>query len=221
MENRFLIVNGHPDSSARRYCAALCDAYATGVRSRGWHIERLDVGGIPAPSSLSAQEPSDAPLLTSELAISRIREADRLAIIFPLWLGAAPRALQLLFESVAKQTNRQPPIAADLVVTMDMPALLYRPHIIARKKASASDNSFCLQHVRAARTTSIGSVNIMTQADRRRWLDDVQVSAERTVDEHTAAGLRSVLGWRIPVALPAWLTHAVPAASRTSLPGIE
>src|SRR5580692_9972256 len=93
MENRFLIVNGHPDPSARRYCAALCDAYAAGVRSRGWHAERLDLGGILTPSSVPAGQPSDTPLLTSEVAINRICEADRLAIIFPLWLGAAPHAL--------------------------------------------------------------------------------------------------------------------------------
>ena len=210
MENRFLIVNGHPDPSARRYCAALCDAYAAGVRSHGWKADRLDAGAILVPTSLRAQEMSDVPLLTSDSAINRIREADRIAIVFPLWLGAAPHALQLLFESVARETNmRQSPIAADLVVAMDMPAILYRSQIAAHRKTGPARNPFYLQGLRVAQSTLIGSVNVMAQAERERWLAEVQAIAARAVDRELASRRPSVLGWRVPVALPAWLTQAI------------
>jgi putative NADPH-quinone reductase len=210
MENRFLIVNGHPDPSARRYCAALCDAYADGVRSRGWNVDRLDIGSILTTSSRLAQETSDIPLLTSECAINRIRGADRLAIVFPLWLGAAPHALQRFFDSVARETNlRQPPIAADLVVTMDMPALLYRTQTGVHKKSGTARNPFYLQSVRAVQTTLIGSVNVMAQAERERRLAEVHAIAERAVDRDMAARRPSVLGWRVPVSLPVWLTQAI------------
>jgi putative NADPH-quinone reductase len=208
MNTRLLIVNGHPDPSSRRYCAALCDAYAAGVRSRGWKADRLEVGGFPTPASLHLQESSDVLLLTSESAIDRICEADRLAIVFPLWLGAAPHALQLLFESVALATNLRPlPVATDLVVTMDMPALLYRSQIGAHRKSGAQRNPFYLQGVRADQATLIGNVNVMAQRERERWLGEVHALAGRAVDR--AARRRSILGWRVPVSLSAWLPQAI------------
>ncbi len=210
MENRFLIVNGHPDPGARRYCAALCDSYEVGVKSRGWSVERLDIGSIVTPSSILAQESSAAPLLTIDCAIDRIRKADRIAVVFPLWLGAAPHALQLLFESVARDANlRRPPKPAELVVTMDMPAILYRSQIAAHRKSVAAKNPFYLQGLRVAQATLIGSVNVMAQAERERWLGDVRAIAGLAVDRDMAARRPSVLGWRVPVALPAWLTQAI------------
>jgi putative NADPH-quinone reductase len=206
MENRFLIVNGHPDPSGRRYCAALCEAYAAGVRSRGWSAERIDVGAILTQTSMRSQEPSGLPLLTAEYAVNKIREADHLAIIFPLWLGAAPHTLQLLFDSVARVTNlRQAPVAADLVVTMDMPALLYRTHIDPHRKSAATRNPFYLQGSRSDHSTLIGSVNVMAQTERERWLAEVQAIAGRAVDRDVAARRPSVLGWRVPLSLPVWL----------------
>lgn len=212
MERRLLIVNGHPDPSSRRYCAAVCDAYAAGVRSRGWKVDRLDVGGIPTLASLRAEQSSDVRLLTGESAINRICEADHLAIVFPLWLGAAPHALQLLFEPTVLGTNsHRHPIAADLVVTMDMPALLYRSQSRTEKKSRVPRHPFYLRGVRAAQTTLIGSVNVMAQSERERWLSDVHAVAGRAADRDATAGRRSFLGWRVPIALPAWLT---PSTSR-------
>jgi len=210
MEKRLLIVNGHPDPSSRRFSAALCDAYAAGVRSRGWQADRLDIGGIPTSAPLRAEPSSDVRSLTDESALDRIAEADHLAIVFPLWLGAAPHALQLLFEPVVQAANlRQRTIAADLVVTMDMPALLYRSQFGTQKKSRAARNPFYLRGVRIAQTTLIGSVNVMAQWERERWLSEVHAIAGRAVDRDVAAGRRSFLGWRVPVSLPAWLTQAI------------
>lgn len=210
MNSRLLIVNGHPDPSSRRYCAALCDAYAAGVRSRGWKADRLEVGGVPTPASLRAQEASDVLLLTGDSAIDRICEAGRLAIVFPLWLGAAPHALQLLFESVARARNLQPlSIAADLVVTMDMPALVYRSQGGTQRKSGSTRNPFYLRGVRADQATLIGSVNVLAQWERERWLTEMHALAGRAVDRDIAARRRSILGWRVPVSLPTWLTQAM------------
>ena len=210
MDSRLLIVNGHPDPSSRRYCAALCDAYAAGVKSRGWKADRLEVGGAATPAILRAQESCDVLLLRNESAIGRICDADRLAIVFPLWLGAAPHALQLLFESVAQAMDpQQSPIAADLVVTMDMPALLYRSQIRTTGKSGAPRNPFYLNGVRADQTTLIGSVNVMARSEREAWLLKAHALAQRAVDRNVAVGRRSILGWRVPFSMPAWFTQAI------------
>jgi hypothetical protein len=176
------------------------------------------VGGVPTPASLRAQESSDLLLLACDSVVDRICEADRLAIVFPLWLGAAPHALQLIFGSVARARNlRQLPLAADLVVTMDMLALLYRSQIGTHRKSGASRSPFYLQGVRADQTTLIGSVNVMAQSERERWLAEVHALAGRAVDRSVAARRRSILGWRVPLSLPAWLAQAMPRrASRVA-----
>ena len=220
MESRFLVVNGHPDPSSRRYCAALCDSYAASVRSRGWQVERLDVGAIMTPSSLLAQEASDVPLLTMDCAINRMRAADRVAIVFPLWLGAAPHVLQSLFKSMARVTGpRQAPIEVELVVTMDMPAILYRSQAAVPRKSGSARNPFYLQGVHSIQTTLIGSVNVMTQDERAEWISEVHAIAARTIDREMAARRPTLLGWRVPFNLPAWLSHTIPHRARHAISG--
>ena len=41
---RVLVINGHPDPSARRLCAALCDAYGRGALAVGL-LDRMEALG--------------------------------------------------------------------------------------------------------------------------------------------------------------------------------
>ena len=196
MENRFLIVNGHPDPSARRFCAALCDAYAAGVQSCGWRTDRLDAGAVLASLPRRLQETADLSLSGAAGALSRIRAADLVAIVFPLWLGSAPHALQQMFESIATAAEwPRSTIAAHLVVTMDMPAFLYRPR---SRTASEARSQFYLQGVRACEVTLIGGVNVISQEDRERRLVEMQAIAASVVERNMSARRRSVFGWRLP-----------------------
>jgi hypothetical protein len=92
---------------------------------------------------------------------------------------------------------------------MDLPALLYRPRSTTHVSAEAKRNPFYLQGVRAAETILIGSVNVLAQSERERWLDDVRKIAERAIDRHVNAKRRSILGWRIPISLRAWLMPTI------------
>jgi putative NADPH-quinone reductase len=178
---RCLVVNGHPDPGARRYCAALCEAYIAGARSRGWSAERLDVGRI-----------------TTAQAVERIRGADHLAIVFPLWLGAAPPALQELFAAVAKEAEWP---TAHLITTMDMPAILYRPRHDRHSRPLEHRNTFSMAGLHVGETILIGSVNTISQDERRRRLAEVQMSAAIGVSRAAHRERRSILGWRLPAGL--------------------
>ena len=84
---RILVVNGHPDCRPERYCGALCEAYEDGARSAGLNVQRLDAGGVNAiPGG------DDMPA-----ALEKIGWADRLTVVFPLWLDRPPVPLTDLF----------------------------------------------------------------------------------------------------------------------------
>jgi putative NADPH-quinone reductase len=169
-----LVVNGHPDPRPERFCAALCDAYAEGAQAHGYTTRRLDVGALP----VSGSEPA-SPV---QRACEWLSFADRLTIIFPLWLDGPPAGLRRFFELVSrKQAATGRPIAAEksarVVVTTAMPAFLYRPSLQSVARGAKPD--LALSGVDAGQFTFIGSVETISDAQRKQWLYAMRLFGER------------------------------------------
>jgi len=139
MFRRVLIINGHPDASPGRLCAALADAYAAGAISAGHEVRRLDVGALDFSLIRSAESFASAKLQPDiARAQDAIRWAGHVVIVHPLWLGAAPALLKGFFEQVFRygfalaehpkglRLGLLDGRSVRLVVTMGMPALAYR-----------------------------------------------------------------------------------------------
>lgn len=138
---RILIVQGHPDNSRPHLCHALAGAYEQGARKAGHEIRLLDVAALDFPL-LRSQEEWETGTVPATLAPAQeaIRWATHIVFFFPLWLGDMPAVLKGFLEQVARPgfafayakgnspfnskglTDR----SARLVVTMGMPALVYR-----------------------------------------------------------------------------------------------
>jgi putative NADPH-quinone reductase len=176
---RTLVVNGNPDPRPERFCAAVCAAFAQGVHEAGGKTRRLDVGRMGLPPDPAAWK-SAAPSLAAELAhaLEKFSWAERLFIVFPMWLARPPAQLTLLFEEIARQ--REPEIRlrdtlglteeekhADVVVTASFPSLIYRAH------AGTSGGGWTVSFpgLRLADTTILGSIEAIAQEERVRWLD--------------------------------------------------
>jgi len=118
--------------------------------------------------------------------------------VFPLWLCAAPHALQQLFEWIAVNDElRRTALKAHFIVTMDMPALVYRPRNSGNEKRSAPHNPFTLKGVHAGETTLIGSVTSISKTERARWIADMREIASRHA-EHENSTQRSIFGLHFP-----------------------
>lgn len=176
MSNLVLIVNGHPDPRPERFCAALCDAYATGAEASGAGIARLDVGALDFSPPESQITPSVAE------AIEKIRKADRLVIVFPLWLDGPPGSLRELFELFARSVwsssafgpnSTQYEKPARVVATMDMPSFMQR----ARSGGAAlpKQSALALPGVQRSEPLFIGSLQTLTQAQREEWLEKMRL----------------------------------------------
>ncbi len=181
MARRVLVINGHPDPSPERFAAALAGAYVLGASGAGHQIRRLDVGELCFPLVRSEAEfMGDAPEAIRE-AQEAILWAEHLVIIFPLWLGAVPAVLKGFLEQVFRYGFALSPPggpmkgllrgrSARLVITMGMPAPVFRWVFGAFGARSLERGLLWLSGVSPLRRTILGNVEASPQ-QRRRWLD--------------------------------------------------
>jgi putative NADPH-quinone reductase len=165
---RLVVVNGHPDPRKERFCAALAQAYARGGLAGGWSIVPLSVGEL-ALSSLQALTEGDQPDAEAAAMLSEIEQADRLAIVFPLWFGKPPEPLSALFARVA-------PRKAHVVVTMDMPAFAYRSILRGPERSPM----LAVPGIEVEEPVLIGCVSSISLEQRRAWLKTLSDYGERT-----------------------------------------
>jgi putative NADPH-quinone reductase len=133
------IIDGHPDPSKERFCHALAAAYAAGATQSGHDVRILTIADLDVPF-LRSQEQWTHGVLPPQLKAPQeaVGWADHLVIVFPLWLGDMPAYLKAFLEQIARPgfafaAGRHSPAPAQLngktariIVTMGMPALVYR-----------------------------------------------------------------------------------------------
>lgn len=180
---RILVIQGHPDCSGRHLCHALAEAYADGARRAGHEVETIVPGQIAFPLLRSAyewqQQPVPAALAPAQEAI---RRASHLLIVYPMWLGEMPALLKGFLEQVARPgfalaKDSGNPLRAGLlggrsarvVVTMGMPALVYRWFYRAHSLKSLERNILGFAGIRPVRATLVGGAGAMPPQRALRW----------------------------------------------------
>ena len=187
MARNILILNGHPDPASTGLCHALASAYAEGATQAGHVVRRLDVAKLDFGllQSQSAFE-KDAPPPAIAAAQESIRWANHLVVIFPMWLGDMPAVLKAFFEQALRPgfafTYRASgfPVqhlkerSARIVVTMGMPALIYRWYFRAHGLKNLKRNVLKFVGFSPVRDTLIGRVGTRSRESIVRVLDDVR-----------------------------------------------
>jgi len=189
MARKILVINGHPDPSPKRFAAALAGAYVLGASAAGHQIRRLDVGALSYPMIRSQAEFQDepAPPVIRE-AQDAVAWADHLVIIFPLWLGGAPAVLKGFLEQVFRYGFALSPPgsamkgllsgrSARLVVTMGMPALVFRGVFGAFGVRSVERGLLWICGVSPIRRVVLGGVD-GPEERRAKWLRELKALGE-------------------------------------------
>jgi len=184
MTRRILIIQGHPDASETHFGHRLADSYATGARSAGHEVRVVDVGRLDFPLLRSQQEWEHGQLPAALAdAQAAIGWAEHLVVFFPLWMGDMPALLKGFFEQVArpgfafrKQAGNTlgnkglVGRSARVVVTMGMPALLYRFYFRAHSVKSLERNLLGFVGIAPVDETLIGRVEALGEGGRTSWL---------------------------------------------------
>lgn len=185
---RILILQGHPDSEAPHLCHALGEAYAAGALAVGHELRQVDVAWLDFPLLRSKKDWEHGVLPASLLdAQQAIGWCEHLLILFPLWLGEMPALLKGFLEQVARpgfafSSEGGNPLAhkalagrsARVVVTMGMPALMYRYFYRAHSLKSLERNILGFVGIGPIKETLIGMVEAMDEGQRQAWLDKLR-----------------------------------------------
>jgi len=182
-QRRIVLVEGHPDAVLPHLCGALADAYEAGAVSAGHEVRRVRVAKLDFPL-LRTQldwEHGEAPA-SLQTAQDDIAWAQHLVFFFPLWLGDMPALLKAFLEQVARpgfafKAEGSNPFAhkgltgrsARVVVTMGMPALLYRWYFRAHSVKSLERNILGFVGIAPVNETLIGLVDRLGEDGVRKW----------------------------------------------------
>lgn len=187
MARNIVVIDGHPDPSGERYCHALAKAYVEGARAGGHEaslitLAECDVGFLRSQGEWREEEPGP----DIRKAQGAIGAAEHLVIIYPLWLGSMPALVKAFFEQAFRpgfavtrgEMSLNPGLlkgkSARVVVTMGMPALVYRWFFLAHSLKSLERNILKFAGLGPIRETLIGGVESIGDARRKAWLEKLR-----------------------------------------------
>ena len=192
MSRRVLVLNGHPDPAHRGLCQALADAYADGARDAGHDVRRLDVATLDfALLRSQASFETEAPPPAIAAAQQQILWADHLVVVFPLWLGDMPALLKGFLEQALRPgfaftyRPRGFPVmhlkgkSARVIVTMGMPALVYRWFYRAHGVKALKRNILGFVGYRPVRDTIVGGLGSRSPDSIKAALADARALGRR------------------------------------------
>jgi len=193
MQHRIILIDGHPDEDPARLIHALADAYMTGARSGGHQIRRLNVAELEF-SLIGSTHDWHGAYVPSDIrhAQDAILWATHMVILYPLWLGDMPALLKGFLEQVMRpgfaideaaeafQAGMLRGRSARIIVTMGMPALVYRVYYGAHSVKSLEHNILKFVGIEPVAHNLFGSVEGGPQR-RTEWLEEVRLLGEKAL----------------------------------------
>ncbi|CAN1578815.1 MdaB Putative NADPH-quinone reductase (modulator of drug activity B) [Spirosomataceae bacterium] len=183
---KVLIIQGHPDRES--YCRALSMAYKVGALNAGAEVQEIIVSDLKFNPNLEFGYRKRTELEPDLLAAQeKIKWAEHLVIIYPLWWGGMPALLKGFFDRTFLPgfafQKRENSVwwdkyligkSARIITTMDQPAwyhwLIYgEPAHKALKKMILE---FC--GIKPVKTTSIGPIRFSKDEFRKKYLEKVK-----------------------------------------------
>lgn len=181
---RILLIQGHPDTRASHLCHALLDAYADGAVQAGNAVRRIGVADLDFPLLRNQADWERGKLPASlQQAQDDIEWSEHIVMFFPLWLGDMPALLKGFLEQVARPgfafersedgagfgRKRLVGRSARVVVTMGMPAFVYRWYFRAHSLRSLERNILGFVGISPIHATLVGLVGNFKMTDFARW----------------------------------------------------
>ncbi|MEO8005966.1 MAG: NAD(P)H-dependent oxidoreductase [Betaproteobacteria bacterium] len=186
---RITIIQGHPDPAEGHFDHALADAYASAAERVGHEVRCLRIAGMDFDLVRSKTEwDNGEPPECIRAAQEAISWAQHVVIIYPLWLGSMPALLKAFLEQTLRpgfaisRTGTGGAMkkllggrSARIIVTMGMPAFIYRWYFGAHSLKSLERNILKFCGIGPIRASLIGMVETPRRRAREKWLAKMQL----------------------------------------------
>lgn len=182
MARKILVIDGHPDPARARLCHALADAYIEGAMEAGKETRLITIAETPLDVLRTAADFAQPTASASiKSAQADLLWADHVVLVFPLWLGGAPALLRMFLEQVAcgaffAETtgagirSKLKGKSARLIVTMGMPAFVYRLMFHAHGVRNIMHGVLGFAGYAPVRATLFGAVESVGRDEHKRRL---------------------------------------------------
>jgi putative NADPH-quinone reductase len=186
MARRIVIIQGHPDPAGHHLLHAMADAYAEGATTAGLEVRRIEVAHLEFPL-LRTQADFETGALPLSLVQPRedMHWAEHWLFLFPLSHGTMPALFkgfleQILRPGFAMEYKKQgfpkrllAGRSARIVVTMGMPALLYRWYFGAYGVRGFERSMLSFAGIKPIRESLYG-LTFADEKKRARWIEDLR-----------------------------------------------
>lgn len=186
MMKKILIINGHPTKNS--YCDSLSKSYSSAASSAGNEVVLLNLYELDFKINfINGYSKKEEPEKDIILAQEKIKWANHIVIIHPVWWGSVPALLKGFFDTVLLPgfafKYRKEGILWDkllsgktghLIYTSDTPIWIYNlffgaPSVNQVKKRTLQ---FCgIKHVKV---TGVGPIRKSTQEFREKWIKKIE-----------------------------------------------
>ncbi|QOC21255.1 NAD(P)H-dependent oxidoreductase [Wenzhouxiangella sp. AB-CW3] len=193
MNRRILIIQGHPDRETSHFCHGLAAAYRKGAEEAGFTIDEVIVSQLDFPMLTSEADWQQTEVADDIVqAQEKVRNADHLVLIFPLWLGTMPAMVKAFLEQLLRpgfafdEEAREGPgggllkgKSARVIITMGMPGLFYRWYFGAHGYRNLKRNILKFCGIKPVKHCFVGLANAGKPEGRQRWLQRIESLGHR------------------------------------------
>lgn len=188
-----LIINGHPRKGS--FSAALADAYRRGAAQSNATIDQLNLYDLEFDLNLKYGYTKRMELEPDLVdAQKRLKWADHLVWIYPVWWGSVPALMKGFLDRVLtpgyafnkiegsyKWNQYFKGKSARLICTLDQPPLYYHLVFFAPSHRAMTGLTMKFIGVKKVRATAFGTMRLSTEARRKKWLVKVEKLGRKNI----------------------------------------
>ena len=188
---KILVINGHPTKNS--FCDALSKAYASAASSRGNDLVLLNLYELEFKvnfkNGYSKKEDSERDILFAQ---EKIKWADHIVIIHPVWWGSVPALLKGFFDSTLLPgfafRYRDKGVLWDkllkgrtghIIYTSDTPTWVYKYIFRAPSVTQVKNRTLKFCGIHKVEVTGIGPIKKSTQQFRENWIGKIEKLARQ------------------------------------------
>lgn len=190
-DKKILLINGHPDKESFNF--AIANSYVTGAKKSNSEIKVINIRDLEFNPNLEFGYRKRTELESDLLdAWEKIKWADHLVFVFPVWWGGLPAMAKGFFDRLFLPgfafKKKEGSVwwdkyltgkSARIICTMDQPTWYYRLINGGPSHHAVKKLTFNFVGIKPVKITAIGPLRLSSPKFRKNWLRKIEKLGEK------------------------------------------